>query len=203
MKKSQEVSIASPEYRRFIEQLKARVLSARLSASRAVNCDLILLYWDIGRGIVEKQQALGWGESVVEMVAADLQQAFPATTGSSPRNLRSAKQLYLAYSDPTIWPQLVAVFCLRQILRQSVAEFGLVQHDRFLAQLARENQEPCRLRRAGAWPTHCAAKSLSSVETPAANPRRPFPPPTPPSPASVVVPRSRAQCPSREGSGHN
>ena len=78
MKKSQEVSIASPEYRRFIEQLKTRVLSARLSAARAVNCDLILLYWDIGRGIVEKQQTLGWGESVVEMVAADLQRAFPA-----------------------------------------------------------------------------------------------------------------------------
>jgi len=108
MKKSQEVSIASPEYRRFIEQLKVRVLSARLSAARAVNCDLILLYWDIGHGIVEKQQALGWGESVVEMIAADLQQAFPATTGFSPRNLRSAKQLYLSYSDSVIWLQAVA-----------------------------------------------------------------------------------------------
>lgn len=108
MKKSQEVSIASPEYRRFIEQLKARVLSARLSAVRAVNCDLILLYWDIGCGIVEKQQALGWGESVVETVAADLQQAFPATTGFSPRNLRDMKRLYLAYADETIWRQVVA-----------------------------------------------------------------------------------------------
>lgn len=108
MKKSQEVSIASPEYRRFIEQLKARVLSARLSAARAVNCDLILLYWDIGRGIVEKQQALGWGESVVETVAADLQQAFPGTTGFSPRNLRDMKRFYLAYADETIWRQVVA-----------------------------------------------------------------------------------------------
>jgi predicted nuclease of restriction endonuclease-like (RecB) superfamily len=108
MKKSQEVSIASPEYRQFIEQLKARVLSARLSAARAVNCDMILLYWDIGHGIVEKQQALGWGESVVETVAADLQQAFPATTGFSPRNLRDMKRLYLAYADETIWRQVVA-----------------------------------------------------------------------------------------------
>jgi predicted nuclease of restriction endonuclease-like (RecB) superfamily len=108
MKKSQEVSIASPEYRRFIEQLKTRVLSARLSATRAVNCDMILLYWDIGHGIVEKQQALGWGESVVETVAADLQQAFPATTGFSPRNLRDMKRLYLAYADETIWRQVVA-----------------------------------------------------------------------------------------------
>jgi len=108
MKKSPEVTIASPEYRKFIEDLKSRVLSARLSAVRAVNRDLILLYWDIGRGIVAKQQALGWGESVVEMVAADLKQAFPTTTGFSPRNLRSAKQLYLSYSDPIIWLQAVA-----------------------------------------------------------------------------------------------
>ena len=109
MKKTNDQNVMiSPDYRQFIEQLKARVLSARLSAARAVNCDLILLYWDIGQGIVEKQQALGWGESVVEMVAADLQHAFPATTGFSPRNLRSAKQLYLSYSDPAIWLQAVA-----------------------------------------------------------------------------------------------
>jgi predicted nuclease of restriction endonuclease-like (RecB) superfamily len=108
MKKSQEVSIASPEYRRFIEQMKARVLSARLSAVRAVNSDLILLYWDIGCGIVGKQKSLGWGESVVEMVAADLQRAFPATTGFSPRNLRDMKRLYLAYADEAIWRQAVA-----------------------------------------------------------------------------------------------
>lgn len=52
--------MTSPEYRRFIEDLKVRVISARLSAARAVNCNLILLYWDIGRRIVEKQQVLGW-----------------------------------------------------------------------------------------------------------------------------------------------
>ena len=108
MKKSPEVSIISPEYRQFIEQLKARVVSARLSATQAVNCGMILLYWDIGQGIVEKQQTLGWGEAVVETVAADLQQAFPAATGFSPRNLRDMKRLYLTYADETIWRQVVA-----------------------------------------------------------------------------------------------
>ena len=59
MKKSQGISIASTEYRQFIEQLKARVISAGISAARAVNHDLIRLYWDIGRSIVEKQRTLG------------------------------------------------------------------------------------------------------------------------------------------------
>ena len=98
----------SPEYRRFIEDLKTRVVSARISAARAVNRDLILLYWDIGRGIVEKQQVLGWGQSVIDRISADLQETFPATTGFSPRNLRDMKRFYLAYANETIWRQAVA-----------------------------------------------------------------------------------------------
>src|ERR1017187_1318716 len=91
--------MTSPEYRRFIEDLKTRVISARISAARSVNRDLILLYWDIGHGIVERQQVLGWGESVIDRVSCDLREAFPATTGFSPRNLRDMKRFYLTYAD--------------------------------------------------------------------------------------------------------
>ena len=97
-----------PEYRKFIEDLKTRVVSARISATRAVNRDLILLYWDIGRGIVEKQKTLGWGESVIEQISRDLKEAFPATKGFSLRNLWYMKQLYSAYSDEEIWQRVVA-----------------------------------------------------------------------------------------------
>jgi predicted nuclease of restriction endonuclease-like (RecB) superfamily len=107
MKKLQEVSIASPEYRQFIEDLKTRVISARISAARAVNRDLILLYWDIGRGIVEKQQVLGWGESVVEMVAADLRRAFPGSRSFSSDNVWRMRQFYLAYGDASFLGQAV------------------------------------------------------------------------------------------------
>ncbi|MBM2806282.1 MAG: hypothetical protein HW419_4175 [Deltaproteobacteria bacterium] len=98
----------SRDYVEFITELKQRIASARLSAARAVNRDLILLYWDIGKGIVEKQEQLGWGESVVEALSADLQKSFPSVSGFSARNLRSMKQFYLAYSDPAIWLQVVA-----------------------------------------------------------------------------------------------
>ena len=110
MKESDIALLVTPEYRQFIEELKSRVLSARLTAARVVNGAAILLYWDIGRGIVEKQKVLGWGESVIEQVSADLQTAFPGSTGYSPRNLRSARQLYLTYCDPAIWLQPVAKF---------------------------------------------------------------------------------------------
>ena len=70
--------LTTPEYRQFIEDLKARVTSARISAARSVNRDLILLYWDIGRAIVEKQQTLGWGESVVDLVSRTCRKRFRA-----------------------------------------------------------------------------------------------------------------------------
>ena len=88
MKNASEATVVtSPEYRRFIEDLKARVISARISTARAVNRDLIMLYWDIGHGIVEKQKTLGWGDAVVEMVAADLRRAFPEIRGFSLANV--------------------------------------------------------------------------------------------------------------------
>ncbi len=98
----------SADYQQFVEELKSRVATARLSAARRINHEMIFLYWDIGRGIVEKQKALGWGESVVEMVAADLRKAFPSMSGFSPRNMRDMKRFYLAYSEEAIWRQLVA-----------------------------------------------------------------------------------------------
>ena len=121
--------MTTPEYRRFIDDLKSRVLSARISAARAVSRDLVLLYWDIGRGIVEKQKTLGWGESVVEIVAADLRRAFPKMIGFSERNVWDMRRLFEAYTAPEILAQAVREFGRggsAPILRQPVAEIGAI-----------------------------------------------------------------------------
>jgi predicted nuclease of restriction endonuclease-like (RecB) superfamily len=95
------------DYLGFVAELKARIQSARISAARSVNRDLILLYWDIGRGIVEKQQTAGWGDAVVERLAADLRAAFPDLRGLSVANLWRMKQLYLAHTSPEFLAQAV------------------------------------------------------------------------------------------------
>ena len=150
MKSASDMTVlATPEYRQFIEDLKARVLSARTSAARAVSSGMILLYWDIGRGIVEKQQTLGWGDSVVEMVAADLRRAFPGVTGFSSRNVWYMRRFYEVYGMGDFLQQAVAelkqspkgsAICppsvaklgasddLRQFLQQLVAEIPWGQH---------------------------------------------------------------------------
>ena len=100
MNKSADSDLAiSADYRQFIEELKARVVCARISAARSISHEATLLYWDIGKGIVEKQQSHGWGDSVVEMVAADLRHAFPGSTSFSADNVWRMRQFFLAYSS--------------------------------------------------------------------------------------------------------
>lgn len=128
MKKSRDSSLAlTTDYKQFVTDLKSRIASARLSAARHVNRELVTLYWDIGRGIVEKQQELNWGESVVEMVAAELRAAFPNMTGFSARSVWEMKRLYEAYSAPDFLSQVVRELSsrtFRPILQQPVAETG-------------------------------------------------------------------------------
>ncbi len=104
MKKVTNTTLAlTADYRQFIEELKGRVQSARIAAARAITHEA----WDIGRGIVEKQKAPGWGESVVEMVAADLQRAFPEAKGFSPQNIWRMQQLYFLHNQPEFLAQVV------------------------------------------------------------------------------------------------
>jgi len=125
-----EKAIGSPEYAAFVTELKSRILLARVSAARAVNRDLILLYWDIGRGIVERQKTLGWGNSIIETLAKDLQKAFPGTSGFSAQNLWRMRQFYIVHTS-TEFPAYVAreiktfrTINLPSFLSQAVKELG-------------------------------------------------------------------------------
>ena len=116
------------DYTAFLTEVKGRILTARFQAGRAVNRELVMLYWDIGRGIVEKQQTAGWGDSVVERLAADLRAEFPDMRGFSDRNVWDMKRFYLACSEPEFLQQVVAELRrkpgLSGFLPQAVAEMG-------------------------------------------------------------------------------
>ncbi|WP_225781236.1 YhcG family protein [Xenophilus sp. Marseille-Q4582] len=96
------------DYGAFIEKLKQRVGAARLAAARSVNRELIALYWDIGEAILRHQQTQGWGEAVVERIAADLRAAFPGIQGFSARNVWDMRRLVEAYTRPEFLRQAVA-----------------------------------------------------------------------------------------------
>ena len=84
-------------YGNLLGEIKQRIQSAQYEALRAVNRELIALYWDIGRLIVSRQQGETWGKSVVKTLAQDLQHEFPGITGFSASNLWRMKLFYQTY----------------------------------------------------------------------------------------------------------
>lgn len=111
--KKQGLAAPSPHlpagYAEFLTTLKVRIRSAQVRAVVSINRELILLYWDIGRQMVERQEKEGWGAGVIERLANDLQGDFPGIKGFSPRNIWRMRAFYLAYSaaGPKL-PQAVA-----------------------------------------------------------------------------------------------
>jgi len=83
----------------FLTDIKTRIKSAQYEALRAVNRELVTLYWDLGRLIVERQTQDGWGKAVVERLAHDLQIEFPDVRGFSDQNLWRMRRFYEAYAE--------------------------------------------------------------------------------------------------------
>jgi predicted nuclease of restriction endonuclease-like (RecB) superfamily len=98
----------SQEYSQWLADLKQRIHSAQQRASLAVNRELVLLYWHIGREILERQQAQGWGAKVIEQLAKDLTAAFPDMKGFSRRNLLYMRSFAEAWPEPEFVQEVLA-----------------------------------------------------------------------------------------------
>src|ERR1700681_4808031 len=97
-----------PEYSEWLKGLKSEIRQAQGRAALSVNAEQIKLYWRIGREILTKQAALGWGKRVIDRLAEDLQKEFPGTKGFSARNLRYMRDFAAAYGEVPIWQQAAA-----------------------------------------------------------------------------------------------
>jgi rhamnogalacturonyl hydrolase YesR len=86
-----------PTYTNFLSTIKTRIRQAQYDALRVVNQQLIKLYWDMSRMIVEKQDADGWGKLVVDQLLADLQAEFSGISGFSAGNIWNMRMFYLIY----------------------------------------------------------------------------------------------------------
>ena len=124
-------------YFNWIQDIKFRIRSAQLKASVAVITEMIRLYWDIGKSIVEKQTAHSWGSKVVEQMAKDLKNELPDTNGFSRSNLFAMRKFYHFYKD-------VEIVFPKQNLSQNV-EF---QDDKIVQQVdgqLNENSILCKI----------------------------------------------------------
>ncbi|NEO34574.1 MAG: DUF1016 domain-containing protein, partial [Symploca sp. SIO3C6] len=90
------------KYTSFLTDLKARIRRSQLKAALSVNQELILLYWNIGRDLLERQQQEGWGRKIITRLAKDLKQEFPEVKGFSRSNLFYMRSFADAYPDEQI-----------------------------------------------------------------------------------------------------
>jgi hypothetical protein len=103
-------------YPELLQELKTRIRAAQVRAAFAVSRELILLYWSIGREILTRQDAQGWGAKIVERLAHDLQTEFPGVEGFSARSLKYKRAFAAAWPDEPIVQQLAAQLpvCLKR-----------------------------------------------------------------------------------------
>ena len=102
IQRKQKTGISPLDYQQLVSDATLRVRTGQLAAFRAVNKELIELYWDLGKMIHERQQQYGWGKSIVEWLSKDLQKEFPAISGMSAANLWRMRAFYLAYFENEI-----------------------------------------------------------------------------------------------------
>lgn len=112
------------DYPAFLESLKSRVQQAQTKAMLSVNREMIQLYWDIGRLIVERQEREGWGKSVVDRLAADIQKAFPGMGGFSAGNVWRMRAFFLAYRPTPPERSQAATVLAGAILAQPARELA-------------------------------------------------------------------------------
>jgi predicted nuclease of restriction endonuclease-like (RecB) superfamily len=98
----------SKDYLDLLARLKSQIRTAQVRAAVAVNHELVLLYWGIGKAILERQDNEGWGSKVIERLAKDLRSEFPDMQGLSPRNLKYMRALAEAWPEESIVQQAVA-----------------------------------------------------------------------------------------------
>jgi DUF1016 N-terminal domain len=95
-------------YGELLDDLKTRIRRSQLKASIVINAEMILLYWDIGQMIHQRQQQEGWGTGVIPRLSKDIRNELPELKGFSERNIGYMIRFAREYDGSVILPQPVA-----------------------------------------------------------------------------------------------
>ncbi len=110
-------------YGNLLSEIKTRIRQAQVKATLSANSEMILMYWDIGRMIQERQDREGWGTAVIPRLARDIRNELPEEKGSSERNIKRMLRFYREY--PNIFP----------IMPQAVDQLPISEHSVILQRL--------------------------------------------------------------------
>jgi predicted nuclease of restriction endonuclease-like (RecB) superfamily len=137
------------DYAPLLADIKARVQTARIKAGLAANRELLVLYWDIGRMILDRQKREGWGAKVIDRLSVDLQREFPGQQGFSPRNLKYMRAFAEAWPETTRVHPGGAPLSVAQESKPEIVQAPLAQGDKPVAVIV--HQPGAQL----PWRHHC------------------------------------------------
>ncbi len=98
----------SNDYQQLLKHLKQRVKTSQYQAALKVNQALILLYFDIGKSILDAQKKYGWGAKIIDNLSQDLNRSFPDLKGFSSRNLKYMRKFAFDFDNEEFVQQRVA-----------------------------------------------------------------------------------------------
>lgn len=90
------VEIDKNYYKEIFQDIKKEILKSQYKAMQAVNKELIFMYWNIGKVILENSK---WGNKFIDNLSVDLKLEFPNINGFSVRNLKYMRKIAEEYPD--------------------------------------------------------------------------------------------------------
>lgn len=126
-------NLSNNGYFELLAKIKHQIQHARIKAHLAANKELILLYWNIGKTILDRQKEEGWGAKVIDRISSDLKKEFPEMKGLSSTNLKYMKALATKITYGEIGPQLVDqipwghIRCLIDKCKEKTSIFWYIQ----------------------------------------------------------------------------
>jgi len=142
---SNTITIKHTEYCDWLRNLKQQIKTGQIKAALSVNSQMIMLYWDLGKQITEKQENAQWGSGFIEQLSKDLREEFPEMTAFSYDNLRFVKRFYLFYSQKSeqVVPKLE-----NQIMKQLVSLLpttNLEKSEQLVPKLQQHGNQPIEI----------------------------------------------------------
>ena len=118
--------ITGNNYIQCLNEIKERIKKSQYDALKAVNKELINLYWDLGQIIIEKQKEYSWGKSIVENLAHDLQKEYAGIRGFSSRNLWNMRNFYMLYEkNEKLQPLVAEISWVKNVIIMEKCKDGL------------------------------------------------------------------------------
>ena len=131
-------------YTNLLASLKKRIQQERIKTVLSANRAMVILYWDIGASILERQQTEGWGAKVIDRLSFDLKEAFPDMKGFSSRNLKYMRKFAESWRDRQLVQRTVALIPWRSNLaKYALAGYtkpiGVAEWERHITKSIPEN----------------------------------------------------------------